>query len=80
MAMNAELTQQMAILAEGIGKLTQHNPFVETAIPGLTVFRISESSGPLSGFYEPSVCLIAQGVKHVQLSEDMYVYDTLVVA
>ncbi len=76
MTMNAELTQQMALLAEGIAKLTQHTPFVKTAIPGLTVFRISETSEPLSGLYEPSVCLIAQGVKHVQLSEDMYVYDT----
>lgn len=76
MTMNAELTQQMALLAEGIAKLTQHTPFLETAIPGLAVFRISETSEPLSGLYEPSVCLIAQGEKQVQLNEETFIYDT----
>ncbi|MEQ5807842.1 AraC family transcriptional regulator [Alteromonas sp. NFXS44] len=76
MTMNTELTQQMALLAKGIAKLTQHTPFVETAIPGLTVFRISETSEPLSGLYEPSVCLIAQGEKKVQLNDETFFYDT----
>lgn len=47
----------------------------ETAIPGLSLFRQEEPTGPLSGMYEPSICLMAQGAKRVLLGDDSFVYD-----
>ncbi|HTZ41183.1 MAG TPA: AraC family transcriptional regulator, partial [Syntrophales bacterium] len=46
-----------------------------TAIPGLSLFRREEPTGPLSGMYEPSICLMAQGAKRVLLGNDSFVYD-----
>ena len=46
-----------------------------TTVPGLSLFRRDEPTGPISGMYEPSVCLIAQGAKRVLLGDDTYVYD-----
>jgi hypothetical protein len=45
------------------------------AISGLSLFRRHEPTEPISGMYEPSVCLVAQGAKRVLLGEDTYVYD-----
>jgi len=47
-----------------------------TAIPGLSLFRQDEPTQPTSYMQEPSICLIAQGVKSVLLGKDIYVYDT----
>ena len=46
-----------------------------TAIPGLSLFRREEPTGPISGMYEPSICMVAQGSKRVLLGDDTYVYD-----
>ena len=46
-----------------------------TAIPGLSLFRREEPTGPISGMYEPSICLMAQGAKRVLLGDDSFVYD-----
>lgn len=65
----------MSDLADSVARLTENGELRTSAIPGLSLFRRSEPSEPLTGMYEPSVCLIAQGAKRVQLGEDTYIYD-----
>ena len=62
------LVQSIARWADG-GE--QHS----TAIPGLSLFRREERTEPISGLYEPSICLVVQGAKRVLLGDDTYVYD-----
>jgi AraC-like DNA-binding protein len=65
----------MSNLAESVARLTEDGELRPSAIPGLSLFRRTEPSEPLTGMYEPSVCLIAQGAKQVQLGDDTYIYD-----
>ncbi len=62
-------------LAESIARLTENGELCTTAVPGLSLYRKTEPSEPLTGMYEPSVCLIAQGAKRVLLGDDTYIYD-----
>jgi AraC-like DNA-binding protein len=41
----------------------------------LGLFRREEPTEPITGMYEPSVCLVAQGAKRVLLGDDTYLYD-----
>jgi AraC-like DNA-binding protein len=41
----------------------------------LSLFRRDEPTEPISGMYEPSICMVAQGAKRVLLGDDTYVYD-----
>lgn len=58
-----------------IARLTEQGELQTTAIPGLSLFRRTEPTKPISGMYEPSICMVAQGAKRVLLGEDTYVYD-----
>ncbi len=49
--------------------------YVETAIPGLSLFRRDEPTEPMTSMYEPSICVVAQGAKRVLFGEDTYMYD-----
>lgn len=62
-------------LGRSIARWTEHGELHATTIPGLSLFRRTEPTEPISGMYEPSICLIAQGAKRVRLGEDTYVYD-----
>jgi AraC-like DNA-binding protein len=62
-------------LGKGIARLTEKGELHTTAVPGLSLFRREEPTGPVTGMYEPSVCLVAQGAKRVLLGDDTYVYD-----
>jgi AraC-like DNA-binding protein len=62
-------------LAKSIARWTDQDDQLETAIPGLTLYRREEPTQPASGLYEPSMCLVAQGAKRVVLGDDAYVYD-----
>lgn len=66
----------IAQLAESSARLTEQGELRDTFVPGLSLFRREESSEPAAGVYEPSVCLIAQGMKRVRLGEETYIYDT----
>lgn len=46
-----------------------------TAVPELTLFRLSAPSLPNALVYEPSLCLIAQGSKEIRLGDEVYRYD-----
>ncbi len=62
-------------LAKSIARWADKPDRVFTAVPGLSLFRRDEPTPPLSGLYEPSICLIAQGAKRVLLGDDSFVYD-----
>lgn len=62
-------------LGRQIARWTEQRERHETAVPGLALFRREQPTEPVSGMYEPSICLIAQGAKRMFLGEDTYVYD-----
>ena len=69
----------MEVALEALGKsiarwIDKHDRLM-TAIPGLSLFRRDEPTQLISGMYEPSICVIAQGAKRVLLGDDTYVYD-----
>jgi len=61
-------------LAEIVG---QHclNEGANKIVEGLQFFRHSNPTQPTHGLYTPSICVIAQGAKEVQLGDDRYRYD-----
>jgi len=63
-------------LAESVARLTEKGNLRTTSVSGLSLFRITELSEPITGMYEPSVCVIAQGAKKVQLGNDVFIYDS----
>ncbi len=46
-----------------------------TAIAGLKVVRLSAPTLPAAVMYEPSLCVVAQGAKHVMFGREGYRYD-----
>ncbi len=62
-------------LGVSIARWAEQGEMLATAIPGLSLFRREEPTEPITGMYEPSICLVAQGAKRVLLGEDTYVYD-----
>ena len=62
-------------LGKSIARLTEHGELHTTAVPGLSLFRRTEPTEPITGMYEPSICLVAQGAKRVRLGDDTFVYD-----
>jgi AraC-like DNA-binding protein len=62
-------------LRKSIARLTENGELFSTAIAGLSLYRRDQPTEPMTGMYEPSICLVAQGAKRVLLGEDTYVYD-----
>jgi AraC-like DNA-binding protein len=65
----------LAGLIKRIARWTEDGELHSTKVPGLALFRRVAPTEPVTGMYEPSICLVAQGAKRVQLGEDTYVYD-----
>ena len=65
----------LEVLGKSIARWTEQGDQHVTAVPGLSLFRRDEPTEPISGMYEPSICLVAQGAKRVLLGDDTYVYD-----
>ncbi|MGL4369361.1 MAG: AraC family transcriptional regulator N-terminal domain-containing protein, partial [Spirochaetota bacterium] len=70
-----ELNPAVSRLADTIAQFTEKGELHITAVPGLSLFRKDNISEPVTGMYEPSICLIAQGAKRVYLGDDTFVYD-----
>jgi hypothetical protein len=62
-------------LTQQLDRLTGTEGSHATDIRGLTLFRLHRPSEPTPGVIEPSLCVIAQGQKHVRLGEEVFVYD-----
>lgn len=72
---NSGVEVAIKALGKSIARLTEQGELHTTAVPGLALFRRTEPTEPITGMYEPSVCLVAQGAKRVRLGDDTYVYD-----
>ena len=70
-----ERASSVAFLGKRIARWTDRSDTIETAIPGLTLWRRDEPTELTCGMYEPSICFTAQGAKRVVLGNDVYVYD-----
>lgn len=62
-------------LGAAIARWTEQGERAVTPVQGLSLFRREEPTGPISGMYEPSICLVAQGAKRVLLGEESFVYN-----
>jgi len=72
---NTEMEVALEALRKSIARWTDKSDRVETAVPGLVLYRRDEPSEPISIMYEPRICVVAQGAKRVLLGDEMYVYD-----
>lgn len=72
---NGNLESVVTVLGKSIARLTENGELNTTAVPSLSLFRKNEPTGPVSGMYEPSICMAVQGAKCVLLGDDTYVYD-----
>src|SRR6185369_15993196 len=72
---NNSMENAIEALGKSIARLTEKGDLFTTAIPGLSLFRRIEPTEPITGMYEPSVCMVAQGAKRVILGDDTFVYD-----
>jgi AraC-like DNA-binding protein len=72
---NNSMEDALKVLGASIARWTDRGEQHVTAVPGLSLFRRDEPTEPISGMYEPSICLVAQGAKRVLLGDDTYVYD-----
>lgn len=74
-AANDILCASRRALAGQISRWTEKDQRLETEIPGLILVRYEAPTEPVSGMYEPCICLVAQGAKRVRLGDEEYVYD-----
>jgi AraC-like DNA-binding protein len=72
---NKSMEVALEALGKSIARWTDQGEQPVTAVPGLSLFRRDEPTGPISAVYEPSICVVAQGAKRVLLGDDTYVYD-----
>jgi len=72
---NSSMEVALEALGVAIARLTEQGELHTTAVPGLSLFRRIEPTAPVTGMYEPSVCMVAQGAKRVRLGDDTFVYD-----
>jgi AraC-like DNA-binding protein len=66
--LRAELAQRIAQFMGSTENLSTH-------IPGLTLHRRTAATAPLSVTYEPSLALVVQGRKRVELRQTTFIYD-----
>jgi len=76
MIFKTRMDLSIRLLGECLARLTETGERVETEIPGLVLFRKEKITPPLVGMYEPSICIIAQGAKRVQLGDHHFVYSS----
>jgi AraC-type transcriptional regulator N-terminus len=71
---NPQIAQALHELADGISKVMGHASEVSTAVPGLTLYQntVPTASNPCT--YVPSLLLIPQGKKRVDLGKQSYVF------
>ena len=64
-----------AELAEKIAWLTEAQPKRVTEIPGFSLVRRTAPTAPCMGMYTPSLIVVAQGRKRVDLGQTTFYYD-----
>lgn len=74
MQMN-ELGELRVDLARKIAQFMGTQENVVTAVPGLAIHRRTAPTGPLCVTYEPSIAVVVQGRKRVELGRRTFIYD-----
>src|ERR1700724_28063 len=68
------VTQALTELAESISKALDGAAHLSMAVPGLALYRNTAPTAPNPCTYEPSLLLIPQGKKRVDLGKQSYVF------
>jgi AraC-like DNA-binding protein len=66
--LRAELARKIALFIGSTEKLI-------TGVPGLTFIRWTAPTAPISVTYEPSLAVVTQGRKRVELGRNVFIYD-----
>lgn len=69
------MKEMLGGLVKSIARWTENGDLHTTAIPGLSLLRRHRTTDPVSGMYEPSICVVAQGAKRVIIGDESFVYD-----
>src|ERR1700745_1634824 len=69
-----QIISMLANLADAISKVMGHASEVSTAVPGLTLYQNTVPTAPNPCTYVPSLLLIPQGKKRVDLGKQSYVF------
>lgn len=72
--MSEQIYKQQNELAKLIERHTVRDGSHATAIPSLFFSRYSKVTGPSYGVYNPSLCIVVQGLKEVLLAQERYTY------
>ena len=67
------VTEVLKELAGSIGKMLAGSADLSTDVPGLSLYRNTAPTAPNPCTYAPSLLLIPQGKKHVELGKQSYV-------
>ena len=67
--------QLRADLAGKVARLIGCSEILETTVSGLTLYRRTAPTAPMSATYEPSLALVVQGRKRVELGGRTFLYD-----
>lgn len=78
MKQNGTMERRLLIrrLQKKIAQITAGQQEVHSLVPGLSLFQWNAPTEPVSGMYEPSICMVAQGAKRAILGDDTFVYDS----
>ncbi|MGW9018539.1 AraC family transcriptional regulator N-terminal domain-containing protein [Priestia megaterium] len=72
--MSERIYKQQSELAKIINRFTNQNGIHTTAIPSLVFARRSNVDTPIYGVHNPSLCIVAQGMKQILLAEEHFKY------
>lgn len=72
---NNSMEVALEALGKSIARWNDKGGLLVTAISSLSLSRRDAPTEPMSYMYEPSICVIAQGVKRMLLGDDAYVLD-----
>ena len=62
-------------LAKTIARYAEKDGVHETAVPRLSIVRISKPSEPMHGVHKAAICLVAQGRKQLIVGEEVFRYE-----
>lgn len=62
-------------LAETIAQYADKDGVHETAVPRLSIVRISKPSAPMHGVHKAALCIIAQGSKQMVVADQVFRYE-----
>jgi AraC-like DNA-binding protein len=65
----------LRVLAKMIAQYAGKDGVLETAVPRLSIVRISRPSEPMHGVHKAAICIIAQGSKQMVVADQVFRYE-----